>query len=104
MVTKKSRRLKRLRELARAAAEAEVERWIEDETQNRGEDIVENVRRTLRATSSDPGPPAVQERLPEAPLEVERDPQSKRTESGRIKNVNLWRDKTSNSTYSKEPG
>ena len=72
--TKKSRKLKKLRELARAAAEAEVERWMDDSTPNRGEDIVGNVRRTLRATSSDPGPPAVQERLPEAPLEVERTP------------------------------
>ena len=72
--TKKSRRLKRLRELARAAAEAEVERWIDDGAQHQGEDIIGNVRRTLRATSSDPGPAAVQERLPEAPLEVEATP------------------------------
>ena len=72
--TKKSRKLKKLRELARAAAEAEVERWMDDSAQNRGEDIVGNVRRTLRATSSDPGPPTVQERLPDEPLEVERTP------------------------------
>ena len=72
--TKKSRRLKKLRELARAAAEAEVERWMDDGAQHQSEDIIGSVRRTLRATSSDPGPAVVQERLPEVPLEVERTP------------------------------
>ncbi|CAE7478405.1 RE1, partial [Symbiodinium necroappetens] len=72
--TKKSRRLKKLRELARAAAEAEIERWIDDGAQHQNEDILQNVRRTLRATSSDPGPAATQDRLPEAPLEAERTP------------------------------
>ena len=72
--TKKSRRLKKLRELARAAAEAEVERWIDEGVQHRNEDIIGNVRRPLRATSSDPGPTATPERVPEAPLEADRTP------------------------------
>ena len=72
--TKKSRRLKKLRELARAAAEAEVERWIDEDVQQQSENIIGNVRRTLRATSSDPGPTATPEQAPEVPLEVDRTP------------------------------
>ena len=72
--TKKSRRLKKLRELAKAAAEAEVERWIDEDIQQQSENIIGSVRRTLRATSSDPGPAATPEQVPEEPLEVDRTP------------------------------
>ena len=65
--TKKSRRLKKLRELARLAAEAEVERWMEIDDKPRDEDVTRSVRRTLRSASSDPGPRQAQEPLADDP-------------------------------------
>ena len=54
--TKKSRRIRKLRELARLAAEAEVEKWMEIGDKPRDEELVRGVRRVLRSASSDPGP------------------------------------------------
>ena len=60
--TKKSRRIKKLRELAKLAAEAEVEKWLEADGKPQEEEVVRGVRRALRSASSDPGP----ERAPAA--------------------------------------
>ena len=67
--TRRSRRIRKLRDLAKAAAEAEVERWMDSDNTPNDEDIVGGVRRALRASSSDPGPPRLQrDELPELPV------------------------------------
>ena len=52
--TKRSRKIRKLRELARMAAEAEVERWVENDELPSTDRIVQSVRRRVSTATSEP--------------------------------------------------